>query len=182
MVLELMGRNAGFITLHSGVAGGADVILIPEIPFDLEVVRRAVAAPRIGRDYSIIACAEGARVRDGEQSFRHAGDALTSARLGGMGQKVAAWIEANCGVEARCTVLGHLQRGGAPSPFDRWLATRYCAGAVRGVIAGRFGHMVALRGTEIVDVPLAEALAVPKRIDPAGEPVKTARELGIVLG
>jgi 6-phosphofructokinase 1 len=183
MVLELMGRDAGFITLHSGVAGGADVILIPEIPFDLEIVRRALELrPGKTQDYSIVACAEGARPKGGEQLFARPGDVVTSARLGGVGQAVASWVEASCGMEARCTVLGHLQRGGPPSPFDRWLATRYGAGAVRAIEAGQFGHMVALRGTQIALVPLAEALAVPKRVDPEGEPVRMARELGIVFG
>lgn len=183
MVLELMGRDAGFITLHSGVAGGADVILIPEIPFDLDVVCEAVTSRAArGRKFSIIACSEGARPKNGEQVFSRPADEMSVARLGGVGQKVADWVAVNCGMETRCTVLGHLQRGGSPSPFDRWLATRYGAGAVRAVGARRFGHMVALRGTEIVEVPLAEALAVPKRVDPEGEPVKTARGLGIVFG
>jgi 6-phosphofructokinase 1 len=183
MVLELMGRDAGFITLHSGVAGGADVILIPEIPFDLEVVAGAVEArARSGRKFSIIACAEGARPRDGEQVFSRSGDEITVARLGGVGQRVSDWVGERCGTEGRCTVLGHLQRGGSPSPFDRWLATRYGAGAMRAIQAGHFGRMVALQCTEIVDVPLAEALATPKRVDPEGEPVKMAKALGIVFG
>jgi 6-phosphofructokinase 1 len=183
MVLELMGRDAGFIALHSGVAGSADVILIPEIPFDLNVVAEAVQArARQGRTFSIVACAEGARPKDGEQMFSRAGDEITVARLGGVGQSVADWVARRCGVETRCTVLGHLQRGGSPSPFDRWLATRYGAGAMRALADGHYGSMVALRGTRIVDIPLDEALAEPKRVDPEGEPVQTARALGIVFG
>jgi ATP-dependent phosphofructokinase / diphosphate-dependent phosphofructokinase len=183
MVLELMGRDAGFIALHSGVAGSADVILIPEIPFDLDVVAEAVQTrARRGRKFSIIACAEGARPKDGGQVFARLGDEVTVARLGGVGQSVSDWVSESCGMEARCTVLGHLQRGGSPSPFDRWLATRFGAGAMRAIEAGKFGHMVGLRGTQIVEVPLAEALAVPKRVDVEGEPVRTARDLGIVFG
>ncbi|MBI3762602.1 MAG: 6-phosphofructokinase [Chloroflexi bacterium] len=183
MVVELMGRDAGFIALHSGVAGGADVILIPEIPFDLNVVCRAVEErAQRGRRFSIIACSEGARPVGGAQMLARAGDQITAERLGGMGQRVADWVGRNCGMEARCTVLGHVQRGGVPSPFDRWLATRYGAGAVRAVAADHFGCMVALHGTRLVDVPLTEALAVPKRVDPEGEPVQMARELGIVFG
>ena len=183
MVLELMGRNAGFITLHAGVAGDADVILIPEIPFNLETVcRKIMDRDATGRKFSIVAISEGARPIDGEQMFARPGDELYVPRLGGIGQKVGEAIERLTGKETRVTVLGHLQRGGKPSPFDRWLATRFGAGAVRLAASGGWGRMVGLRGQQIKDVPLAEAVAVPKRVDPQGEPVRTARGLGIVFG
>ncbi len=183
MVLELMGRDAGFITLHAGVAGGADIILIPEIPFEIErVCEKIMARDRGGRKFSIVAISEGARPRDGEQVFSRAGDEIYAARLGGVGHKIGAMIERVTGKETRVTVLGHVQRGGKPSPFDRWLATRYGAGAVRLAAAGQWDHMVALHGQRIEPVALAEALAVPKRVDPNGEPVRTAKGLGIVFG
>jgi|SRR5579859_2631363 len=183
MVLELMGRDAGFIALHAGVAGDADAILIPEIPFDIEVVCAKVREREAaGRRFSIVVVSEGARPAGGAQSFRTAGDALFAPRLGGIGQQVGAAIEQLTGKEARVTVLGHLQRGGSPSAFDRWLATRFGAAAARLAEQGQWGHMVGLRGQEIVSVPLAEAIAVAKRVDPKGEAVCTARGLGIVFG
>lgn len=183
MVLELMGRDAGFIALHAGLAGGADVILIPEIPFRLEpVVKKILTRAQGGRDFSIVAVAEGARFQSGEQVFRHSGDEITAARLGGIGAVVGQAIADATGMETRITVLGHLQRGGSPTAFDRWLATRFGAAAVR--VAGRqcFGHMVALRGTKVVNVSLEEALAIPKRVDVAGDAILTARNLEICLG
>jgi 6-phosphofructokinase 1 len=183
MVLELMGRDAGFIALRAGIAGDADVILIPEIAFDMEVVcdkiRERVAA---GRLFSLVAVSEGARPVGGQQMFRSTGDAVVVARLGGIAFQVGADIEQRTGRETRVTVLGHLQRGGSPSPFDRWLATRFGAAAVRLAAAGGWGRMVGLRGAAIVDTPLEEATAHPKRVDPHGEPVQTARGLGIVFG
>jgi phosphofructokinase-like protein len=183
MVLELMGRDAGFIALQAGLAGGADVILIPEIPFHFEAVCRKVSQ-RIerGSPFSIVACAEGARPSGGEQVFSRPGDALYTPRLGGIGQAVAEYVAAHCSTEARVTVLGHLQRGGSPSAFDRWLATRYGAAAVRLAAAGGFGRMVALQNGVITDIDLKEALAVPKRVDINGDAVVTARELGIAFG
>jgi len=183
MVLELMGRNAGFIALHAGVAGGADVILVPEIPFHFAAIQRKVEE-RIatGRHFSIIAVSEGAHPEGEQQVFRLAGDEVTSARLGGIGQEVASFIEQTCETEARVTVLGHLQRGGRPTAFDRWLATRFGAAAIRTAAAGKFGHMVALDGADIVDVPLVQALSIPKRVDIHGDAVLTTRNLGISLG
>jgi 6-phosphofructokinase 1 len=183
MVLEVMGRQAGFIALHAGVAGGADVILLPEIPFHFEAIYRKIKMRiQSGREFSIIVVSEGAYPHNGQQVFRHAGDKFFSARLGGIGQIVATSIENVCGAEARVTVLGHLQRGGTPTAFDRWLASRYGAAAVRAVANGKLGHMVALRGTKIIEVPLAQALAVPKRVDLNTDSVITARSLGTVLG
>ncbi|MFH1907221.1 MAG: ATP-dependent 6-phosphofructokinase [Chloroflexota bacterium] len=183
MVLELMGRDAGFIALHAGVAGGADVILIPEIPFKFEAVAKKVRG-RLARGslFSIIAVSEGARPLSGDQVYSRSGDAIYVPRLGGIGQKVSEYVEKETGSEARVTVLGHVQRGGSPTVFDRWLATRYGAAAVRAAAAGRFGHMVALRNGQVIDIPLQEALAVPKRVDLNGDAILTARGLGISFG
>ncbi len=182
MVLELMGRDAGFIALQAGVAGGADVILIPEIPFRyeriLEKIEQRMAA---GRLFSIVVVSEGAYPVGGEKSYRQAGDSIYAPRLGGVGYKVGEFLSAQ-GLETRVTVLGHLQRGGSPTAFDRWLASRFGAAAVRLIAAERFGHMVALKGGQVTDVPLQEALAVPRRVDIHGEGVRTARDLGICLG
>jgi len=183
MVLELMGRDAGFIALHAGVAGGADVILIPEIPFSYQKVAEKVRQrQQIGRHFSIIVVSEGAQPIDGNQVFRRTGDAVYAPRLGGISQKVGEYVERITGSETRVTVLGHLQRGGAPTPFDRWLATRYGSAAVRLAAAGKFGRMVALRNAAIIDIPLEEAIATPKRVDVHGDAIRTARAIGISFG
>jgi phosphofructokinase-like protein len=183
MVVELMGRDAGFLTLEAGVAGGADVILIPEIPFRMESVSRKVGqrASR-GSKFSILAVAEGAHPEGEDPIYSRAGDEVYVARLGGIGAFVAEALGKTCRTETRVTVLGHVQRGGSPTPFDRWLATRYGAAAVRAAIGKKFGRMVALRNSAIIEIPLAEALAAPKRVDPAGEGVLTARGIGICFG
>jgi len=182
MVLELMGRNAGFITLHAGISGGADVILIPEIPFKFESVMAKVRQ-RVERGYlfSIVAVSEGAKPVSGEQVFSRAGDDVYVPRLGGIGQVVGEHIERE-GFETRVTVLGHVQRGGTPTPFDRWLATRYGAAAVRLAAQRKFDRMVSLRCGDIVDVLLEEAIAVPKRVDIDDDAVITARGMGISFG
>ena len=183
MVLELMGRDAGFIALHAGLAGGADAILIPEIPFRLDRVCELIdARARDGRPFSLLAVAEGAHPLGGTQVFTTSDESGGRARLGGIGHQVAKGIAETTGMETRVTVLGHLQRGGTPTAFDRWLATRYGAAAVRAASTGRFGRMVALRGSEVVDVSLTDALAAPKRVDLGADAVKTARGLGICLG
>ena len=184
MVLELMGRDAGWIALSAGISGGADVILIPEIPFDLQpVIQRCRARAKHGSHFSIMAIAEGALPKGGHQKFKFPANGLQIPRLGGIAQQVADQIHEQANLESRCTVLGHLQRGGTPTPFDRWLATRYGAAAVRLAAAGKHGLMVNLRGRHIGAIPLDEALAeTPKRVDPAGELVTTARGLGIVFG
>jgi ATP-dependent phosphofructokinase / diphosphate-dependent phosphofructokinase len=183
MVLELMGRDAGFIALHAGMAGGADVILIPEIPFNFDSVcdkiQKRVAN---GRFFSIVSVAEGAYPAGGEQRFRTSGSEIFVPRLGGIGLIVANYIEENCGIESRVTVLGHLQRGGSPTPFDRWLSTCFGAEAVRVAAQGRFGTMVALKCGSIQAVTLDEALKVPKRVDVQGETVLSARGMGISFG
>ena len=183
MVLELMGRDAGFITLHAGVAGGADVILIPEIPFEFDSVCKTIQArAERGRHFSIVAVAEGARPKGGQQIFSRGGDKLVQARLGGIGATVAKFVEEACGMECRLIVLGHLQRGGSPTAFDRWLASRFGAAAFRLAEKGIHGQMVALKGSDVVSVTLEEALAEPNRVDPNGDGVLTARNLGLSLG
>ncbi|HUG34159.1 MAG TPA: ATP-dependent 6-phosphofructokinase [Anaerolineales bacterium] len=182
MVLELMGRDSGFITLHAGISGGADVILIPEIPFNLDVVTEKVRQ-RVDRGYlfSIIVVSEGAKPSGGAQVFSRSGDEIYVPRLGGIGQKVGEYIEQQ-GFETRVTVLGHLQRGGSPTPFDRWLATRYGAAAVRVAAQGKFDRMVALRSGVVVDISLEEAIGTVKRVDIQGDAVITARGMGISFG
>jgi 6-phosphofructokinase 1 len=182
MVLELMGRDAGFITLHSGVAGGADVILIPEIPFRYEAVAARVRERvKHGTLFSIIAVSEGAKPAGGGQVYSRRGDEVYVPRLGGISQVVGEYLE-DQGFETRVTVLGHLQRGGTPTAFDRWLATRYGAAAVRVAAQGKFDSMVALHSARIIDIPLAKALAVPKRVELEGDAVLTARGIGISFG
>ena len=182
MVLELMGRDAGFITLESGLAGGADIILIPEIPFKYESVIAKIHQRREqGRLFSIIAISEGAKPAGGSQVFSRPGDQIYVPRLGGIGHELGEYIEKQ-GYETRVTVLGHLQRGGSPTPFDRWLATRYGAAAVRLAARGIFDRMVSLQSGAIVDVPLEDAFRIPKRVDLQGDAVTTARGLGICFG
>jgi len=182
MVLELMGRDAGFIALHAGLAGGADVILIPEIPFKFAaVVEKVYERVSRGMLFSIIAISEGAKPVEGKQVFSRPGDEIYVPRLGGIGHSVGEYVEQQ-GFETRVTVLGHLQRGGSPTPFDRWLATRYGAAAVRLAAAGKFDHMVSLRAGNITDVSLEEALAVPRRVGIHDDTVVTARGMGISFG
>lgn len=182
MVIELMGRDAGFIALNAGVSGGADVILIPEIPFKLESIMAKIRArAERGRKFSILAVSEGAKPQGGAQVFSRKGDEVYVPRLGGVGQMVGEYIESQ-GFESRVTVLGHLQRGGTPTAFDRWLATRYGAAAVRLAARSGFDRMVALQCGEITDLPLKEATAVPKRVNVNGDSVITARNIGISFG
>lgn len=182
MVVELMGRDAGFIALNAGVSGGADVILIPEIPFKFESIMKKIndRADK-GRKFSLLAVSEGAKPQGGGQVYSRKGDEVYVPRLGGIGQVVAEYIE-DQGFESRVTVLGHVQRGGTPTAFDRWLATRYGAAAVRLAARGGFDRMVALKGGEITDISLEEATAKPKRVNPEGDAVITARNIGISFG
>jgi len=182
MVLELMGRDAGFIALHAGVAGGADVILIPEIQFKFEAVAAKIRQRvQSGKLFSILSVSEGARPVGGEQVYSRIGDQIYVPRLGGIGQVVGEYIEKQ-GFETRVTVLGHLQRGGTPTSFDRWLATRFGAAAVRLAARGGFDRMVALHGSQVTDITLSEATAQPKRVQLSDDGVITARGIGIAFG
>jgi 6-phosphofructokinase 1 len=185
MLVEVMGRNAGWIAIEAGVAGGADVILIPEIPYRLEeVVGALIRRARAGGRFSIVVVSEGAVPVGGEQQYQSAprGSLGAAPRLGGICNSLAQQIADACGAETRATVLGHLQRGGSPSPFDRVLGTRFGAAAVHLIARDGLGRMVALRGTEIVDVSIRDAIAEPKLVDPSGELVQTARSVGISFG
>jgi ATP-dependent phosphofructokinase / diphosphate-dependent phosphofructokinase len=168
IVVEVMGRHAGWIAAHSGLAGGADVILVPERRFDVEeVCERVRRRHESGRTFSIVVVAEGALPKD-EDSVRslHEGvDAFGHARLGGIAVHLEQEIEKRTGYETRMTILGHVQRGGTPLAYDRVLATRFGVAAIEAADRGDYGNMVALRGTDIVVVPLAEALAEPKLLD-----------------
>lgn len=183
MVLEVMGRHAGWIALHSGIAGGADVILIPEIPYSMEVVAEKVRErERCGSDFSIIVAAEGAREAVGTQLYIDKGDKHRPARLGGIASRCSSEIEQLTGKETRYVVLGHLQRGGRPNAFDRMLATNFGSCAVRAFMRGERGVMVALQAAQIVTVPLAKAIAKIKTVPPDGQLVRTARNTGISFG
>ena len=169
MVVEVMGRHAGWIATYSGMAGGADAILVPERPFDLdEVCRRIQRRHDAGRTFSIIVVAEGA-VPQGSDEPRaeQVVDEFGHARLGGIAVELEQEIEERTGFESRMTILGHVQRGGSPTAYDRVLATRFGVAAIDAISDGAFGQMVALRATEIVRVPLEEALREPKLLDPA---------------
>jgi 6-phosphofructokinase 1 len=183
IVMEVMGRDAGFIALHSGVAGTADVILIPEIPYDIDkVCEKIVARDRAGRHFSIVVVAEGAFPKGGVTSTL--GESLPgeARRIGGLCEPIAREIQARTGKETRSLVLGHLQRGGMPTGYDRLLATRFGGAAVRAVADGKWGHMVALQSPHIVSIPIVEALREPKRVDPKHDLVLTARATGVSFG
>ena len=168
LIVEVMGRHAGWIALHAGMAGGANIILIPEVPFDIEQVCDYVES-RFRLDYApIIVVSEGAKPRDRDESLLNAEkDAFGHVRLGGIGDWLAKEIEARTGKEARTTVLGHVQRGGTPTARDRWLATRFGLHAIDAVHRGDWGQMTALRGTDITMIPLSEATKELKVVDPA---------------
>jgi ATP-dependent phosphofructokinase / diphosphate-dependent phosphofructokinase len=168
LVVEVMGRHSGWIALHAGIAGGANVILIPERPFDIDQVC-AWVKNRFKIHYApIVVAAEGAVPREGQMILKDRSvDEYGHVRLSGIGDWLAQEIQERTGTDARTTVLGHVQRGGTPSPFDRWLATRFGLHAVDAVKDGDFGVMVALRGTEIVRVPLTDARGRTKVVDPS---------------
>ncbi|MBK3626004.1 6-phosphofructokinase [Streptomyces asoensis] len=178
LVVEVMGRHAGWIALHSGLAGGANVILIPEQRFDIEQVCAWVTS-RFRASYApIVVVAEGAVPKDGDVVLKDGSlDSFGHVRLSGVGEWLAKEIERRTGNEARTTVLGHVQRGGTPSAFDRWLATRFGLHAIDAVHEGDHGVMVALRGTDIVRVPIAEATARLKTVNP-----ELYTEVGVFFG
>ncbi|MGA9522194.1 MAG: 6-phosphofructokinase [Myxococcaceae bacterium] len=185
MVLEVMGRHAGFLALHSGIAGGADVILIPEIPYRVEpIVQKIKHRQERRRSFSIVVVAEGARPEGGELAILEAADAVPGrgvVRLGGAGKVAADLIAGEIDAEVRVTVLGHLQRGGGPTASDRLLATRYGCKALDLVRDGQWGHLVALHGDTLVAVPLSETTK-ERKVDPNGELVRFGKSLGISFG
>ncbi len=184
MILEVMGRYAGWIALESGIAGGADVIIIPEIPFELEKICTSIKERRDrGGNFSIIVAAEGAFPAGGNRVVAEgATERYTIERLGGVGQFVAKQIEKCLDMDVRVTVLGHLQRGGSPTTFDRALGSRFGVRAVELVEQADFGKMVALQGRKIVAVPIADATRELKQVNPDGEIVRAAESLGIMMG
>ena len=183
MVVEVMGRYAGWIALTAGVAGGADVILIPEIPFDLKLAAaRLKERERWGARFSVVVVAEGAKPKGGKTSLIEGAHNGHAERLGGVGARVADALEKLTGKEARVVILGHLQRGGAPSSADRILATRFGGKAVELVRNSQFGMMVASRPPDIVPVPFQEVVGKTRYVPLDGDLVQTARALGISFG
>ncbi len=184
MILEVMGRYAGWIALHAGISGGAHIILIPEIPYRIEFVIEKIRQRQWhGKKFSIIVVAEGAVPLGGEQVVQKmVAESHDPVRLGGIGQKLASEIEEMAKVESRVTVLGHLQRGGSPIPYDRILSARYGVAAVEAFVNGHTGTMVSLRGPDIVTVPIKEAIKELKKVNPVGNLVETARAMDISFG
>ena len=185
MVVEIMGRGAGWMTLHAGIAGAADAILIPEIPFDInKVAEKIINDKKNGKDFSIVAVAEGAKGIDGKQVVsKIIEDSADSIRLGGIGAVVADQLEKLTGSESRATTLGHIQRGGTPTSRDRILSARYGYAAVELMMNGGYGRMVALQGDKIVDVSLEDVIGQKtKNVNPTGEFVTLAKAMGICFG
>jgi ATP-dependent phosphofructokinase / diphosphate-dependent phosphofructokinase len=183
IVVEVMGRYAGWIALYSGVAGGADVILIPEIPYDLDkVAQRIRERDRMGARFSIVVAAEGAKPVGGKVTLLKEAAGASVERLGGVAAVVAAQLEELTGKETRSVVLGHLQRGGAPTSFDRMLATRFGARAVELLLEGTFDHMVAFHPPSIAAVPLADVVGKTRTIPRDFDVLRTAKAMGISLG
>lgn len=183
MILEVMGRNTGWIALHSGLAGGADVILIPEIPFTTESVAAKIRErDASGSLFSIIVVSEGALEQGHDLIYQDLGSQQAAPRLGGIGQHLRQDLETVTGKECRCVVLGHLQRGGRPNAFDRMLATNYGACAVRALADGKRDVMVALQASDVVTVSIDEAIAKIKTVPPQGQLVRTARDTGVSFG
>ncbi|MBN1867638.1 6-phosphofructokinase [Candidatus Sumerlaeota bacterium] len=183
MVVEVMGRSVGWLALYAGVAGGGDVILIPEIPYDLELVHEKVLHRNsTGKRFSIVVVAEGARARGGEATFSGDTDASGRAIFGGVGKRLADRIEESTGIESRVTVLGHLQRGGPPTAYDRLLATRFGHHAVHLLVEREFGRMVALKGAHVKSVPLEKATRKTKPVPPDHPLIQAARSLDTCLG
>jgi 6-phosphofructokinase 1 len=181
MVVEVMGRHTGWIALHGGVAGGADIILIPEIPFDYDKISQTIKKRDAAGDMgTLVVVAEGARARGGQQVKRDTKDG--EFRLGGIGDIVAHEIAQRTGKETRCCVLGHLQRGGAPTTWDRILATRFGVKAVQLANEGHFGSMVSYHNYQVRHVPIADAVNRLKLVPPNGELVQTARDVEISFG
>ncbi|MEJ6950979.1 6-phosphofructokinase [Natronospora cellulosivora (SeqCode)] len=184
MCLEVMGRYAGWIGLEAGLAGGADAILIPEIPYDINKVAEKIKENQEkGKNYSIVVVAEGAKSVTGEMVVKNVvEDSPDPIRLGGIADQVSNELEKLVGLESRATVLGHIQRGGSPTAFDRNISTRYGNAAVELAMKGKFGEMVTLNGNQIGSAALEDVIGQLKNVDPEGELVQTAKAIGITFG
>ena len=184
MIVETMGRYAGWIALRSALAGGGDIVLIPEIPYNDDViVNHILARKNRGKTFSIVVAAEGAKNEAGEQAVARTVAGSTDAiRLGGIAYKLSDMIEKRTGIESRACVLGHTQRGGTPTAFDRWFSTLYGAKALDMVLEGKFGYMASFKNFQLGEVKIADAIAQLKRVDPNGEEVKAALEIGMSFG
>ncbi len=184
MILEVMGRYAGWIALESGIAGGADVIIMPEIPYSMDrIAAKVLERKDAGKSFSIVVVAEGAKSRDGEMVVSKVlKDSPDPIRLGGIGNRIADEIEKLTGIETRVTVLGHLQRGGRPNPFDRILSTRYGVAAAELINEGKFGMMVSVQGNGMTAVSLEDAVGKLKTVEPEGELVRIAKSVGVGFG
>jgi ATP-dependent phosphofructokinase / diphosphate-dependent phosphofructokinase len=184
MVIEVMGRYAGWIAVNGGLAGGADIILIPELPFDWNVVyERVIRRNMSGKRFSLVCVAEGAKPKNGTLVTKAKDIRRTDPiQLGGIGEYVAKMITQNTGLETRYTVLGHLQRGGSPSPYDRILATKFGTNAIQLAVKKQFGKMVALKGSEIKSVRIVDAIARQKLVKPKDQAVLAASAVGVSFG
>ena len=184
MIVEVMGHKAGWIALHSGIAGGGDIILIPEIPFDIEIIADKITERnKKGKRFSIVVVAEGARPKGGDVVIqRIVKQSPEPVRLGGIGFVLGAQIEKLTGVETRTVVMGHLQRGGSPTPFDRVLATRLGTEAVGLIVNKEFGYMVAVKGNSLGKVPLKEVARGPRTVPPDEPLIEVARNVDTCFG
>jgi 6-phosphofructokinase 1 len=184
MIVETMGRYAGWIALRSALAGGGDIVLIPEIPYNDDVIVEYILnRKRKGKTFSIVVAAEGAKNEKGEQAIARTVEGSTDTiRLGGIAYKLSDMIEKRTGIESRACIQGHTQRGGTPTAFDRWLSTLYGAKALDMVLDGKFGQMASFRNFGITEVKIADAIANLKRVDPHGAEVKAALEVGMSFG
>ncbi|MBO4675358.1 MAG: 6-phosphofructokinase [Elusimicrobiaceae bacterium] len=184
MIVETMGRYAGWIALRSALAGGGDIVLIPEIPYNDDViVNHILERKNRGKNFSIVVAAEGAKNEAGQQSIARTVEGSTdSIRLGGIAYQLSERIEQRTGIESRACILGHTQRGGTPTAFDRWLSTLYGAKALDMVLENKFGYMASFKNFQITEVKIADAIARLKRVDPNGIEVKAALAIGMSFG
>lgn len=183
MVLEVMGRHTGWIALHGGIAGGADVILIPEIPWNYEnVIAKIDERKKLGKEFTLVVVGEGAELPSGGLVLDQNASQNKQVKLGGIGQLVTNQLAEMIDQDVRCTVLGHLQRGGGPTTFDRVLSSQYGAHAVRLIIEKKFGQMVCSRPPNIEDVPISDAVHRIRTVDPTGSDIQTAKAMGICMG
>lgn len=184
MIVETMGRYAGWIALRSAIAGGGDIVLIPEIPYTDEVIVNYILDRKTkGKTFSIVVAAEGAKNEQGELAIARTVAGSTDAiRLGGIANKLSHMIEEKTGIESRACVLGHTQRGGTPTAFDRWLSTLYGAKALDMVLEGKFGYMASFQSFKMAEVKISDAISKLKLVDPHGEEVRSALEVGMSFG